>query len=195
MHGIPGKREVKEEDIVSIDCGVKRNGFIGDSAYTFGVGEIGEEAIKLLKVTKESLYKAIEICRITNRVGDIGATVQQYTEENGFSIVRELVGHGVGVELHEKPEIPNYGKHGSGMQLKSGMVIAIEPMVNMGRKNVRTLSDGWTVVTVDNLPSAHFEHTVAITNDKADVLSSFDEIEKEERNNQNLNTYQKLKNA
>lgn len=186
VHGIPGKRELKEGDIISVDCGVLKNDFYGDSAYTFAIGEIKKATAKLIKVTKECLYKAVEICKAGNRIGDISWVIQQYAEKNGFSVVRELVGHGVGKKLHEKPEVPNFGKRGSGMLLKNGLVIAIEPMINQGGKRVKTLNDGWTVVAVDNLPSAHFEHTVAVSDMKADVLSSFDDIEKEERKNINV---------
>jgi methionyl aminopeptidase len=161
-----------------VDCGVKKNGFFGDSAYTYPVGNVSQEVLKLLEVTKESLYRGIEAATNGKRVGDIGYAVQSYAEENGFGVVRELVGHGVGKELHESPEVPNYGRRGTGPKLKPGMVIAIEPMINMGRKEVKQEADGWTIVTADGKPSAHFEHTVAITNGKADILSSFDAIEK-----------------
>jgi len=186
VHGIPGNRELREGDIISIDCGVMKNGWFGDSAYTFAVGEIDEAIKKLMRVTKECLYKAVEVCKEGNRIGDISWTVQDHAEENGYGVVRELVGHGVGKYLHEKPEVPNFGKRGSGMVLQNGLVIAIEPMINMGKKNVKTLSDRWTVVASDNLPSAHFEHSVAVTGMKADVLSSFDKIEEEEKKNINL---------
>lgn len=177
VHGIPGNYVLKEGDIVSIDCGVKKNGFFGDSAYTFAVGEIPEEVMQLLSVTKRSLYLAIEQCTEGKRVGDISHAVQHYCESFGYGIVRELVGHGVGKELHEAPEVPNYGKKGSGMKLIEGMVIAVEPMVNLGTKNVKTERDGWTINTADGKPSAHFEHTVAIRKGKAEILSSFSEIE------------------
>ncbi|MEP7170658.1 MAG: type I methionyl aminopeptidase [Bacteroidota bacterium] len=186
VHGIPGNRELREGDIISVDCGIIKDGWFGDSAYTFAVGEIDEAIVKLMRVTKESLYNAIEVVKEGNRVGDISWTVQEHAERNGFGVVRELVGHGVGKYLHEKPEVPNFGKRGSGMVLQNGLVIAIEPMINMGRKNVKTLSDKWTVVTSDNLPSAHFEHSVAVNGMKADVLSSFEKIEEEERKNINL---------
>jgi methionyl aminopeptidase len=186
VHGIPGNRELKEGDIISIDCGVLKNGFYGDSAYTFAVGEIDEATVRLLHITKECLYKGIEACKVGNRVGDVSATIQEHAEKNGYGVVRELVGHGVGKKLHEKPEVPNFGKRGSGIVLRKGLVIAVEPMINRGRKNVKTLNDKWTVVATDNLPSAHFEHTVAINEMKADVLSSFDKIEEEEKRNINL---------
>lgn len=178
VHGIPGNYELKDGDIVSVDCGVVKNNFFGDSAYTFTVGEVKPETLNLLKVTKESLYKAIEVAIVGNRLGDIGEAVQTYAEKNGYSVVRELVGHGVGQSLHEAPEVPNYGKRGTGLKLQEGLVIAIEPMINMGKKAIVQEKDGWTIRTADNLPSAHFEHTVAIGKNKADILSSFEEIEK-----------------
>lgn len=177
VHGIPGKYELKEGDIISVDCGVVKNGFFGDSAYTFAVGEVSEEVKKLLQITKESLYKAIANCIEGKRIGDVASAVQDYCESFGYGIVRELVGHGIGKSLHEAPEVPNYGKKGSGMKLVEGMVIAVEPMVNLGKRNVVHDSDGWTVRTADNKPSAHFEHTIAIGKGSADILSSFDAIE------------------
>ena len=177
VHGIPGKYELKDGDVLSLDCGVKMNGFFGDSAYTFTVGEVSTEVKQLLKVTKRSLYLAIEQCIEGKRVGDVSAAVQEYCESFGYGIVRELVGHGVGKELHEAPEVPNYGKKGSGMKLQEGMVIAVEPMVNMGTKDVKQWDDGWTITTKDGKPSAHFEHTIAIKKGKAEVLTSFVEIE------------------
>lgn len=177
VHGIPGKYELKEGDIVSVDCGVLKNKYFGDSAYTFTIGEVKPEALNLLKVTKESLYKAIEKAVVGNRMGDVSEAVQAHAEMNGFSIVRELVGHGIGQSLHEAPEVPNYGKKGSGLKLQEGLVIAIEPMVNFGKKAIVQESDGWTIRAADSLPSAHFEHTVAIGKTKADILSSFEYIE------------------
>ena len=177
VHGIPNKYELKEGDIVSIDCGVLKNGYYGDSAYTFPVGEIKPETAKLLKVTYESLYKGIEMAVVGKRVGDISEAVQSYAEKNGYSIVRELVGHGLGKKLHEDPEVPNFGKKGNGPKLLDGLVIAIEPMVNMGKKNVKQDNDGWTIRTADGMPSAHFEHTIAVRNGKADILSTFKYIE------------------
>lgn len=177
VHGIPNKDTLKEGDVCSVDCGVLKNGFYGDSAYTFAVGEVSDENIALLKVTRESLLKGIDKAIAGNRLGDISAAVQEYAEANGFSVVRELVGHGIGRHLHEKPEVPNYGKRGSGLVLKEGLVIAIEPMINMGTKGVVHEKDGWTVRTADRKPSAHFEHTVAIRKGKADVLSSFEFID------------------
>ncbi len=177
VHGIPGNREIREEDIVSVDCGVFMNGFHGDSAYTFAICVADEPKLKLLRVTRECLMLGVEKSRAGNRVGDISAAIQEHAERNGFGVVRELVGHGVGMELHEKPEVPNYGKRGSGALLKPGMTIAIEPMINMGTRNVKQLNDGWTVVTRDTKPSAHYEHTIAITNIAADVLSTFEPID------------------
>ncbi|MEI7594918.1 MAG: type I methionyl aminopeptidase [Bacteroidota bacterium] len=176
VHGIPSNRELKEGDIVSIDCGTIVNKFYGDSAFTFAVGDVKQEILKLLEVTKSCLYLGIEKAIEGNRVGDIGNAIQTYAESFGFSVVRELVGHGVGKKLHESPEVPNYGKKGNGQKLKEGMVIAIEPMINFGKRNVRQLKDGWTIVTSDGLPSAHFEHTIAIGKEKADILSTFEEI-------------------
>ncbi len=177
VHGFPGIYELKDGDTVSVDCGVVLNNFYGDSAYTFAVGEVDPETSKLLKVTKECLILGIEKAVVGMRVGDIGFAVQQHAEKNDYGVVKELVGHGVGVQLHEKPEIPNYGKRGSGMKLEEGMVIAIEPMINAGRAGVKFWKDGWTVSTVDGKPSAHFEHTVAIKKGKADILSTFNYIE------------------
>lgn len=187
VHGIPGKREVKEGDVVSVDCGVKMNGFFGDSAYSFVVGASTEVVRKLIRVTKECLMAGVQAATTGNRTGDIGCAVQDHAESNGFTVVRELVGHGVGKRLHEKPEVPNYGKRGSGVLLRDGMVIAIEPMINSGKRNIIQLNDGWTIVTADKMPAAHFEHTVAVKQGKADVLSSFEKIEIAEKNNSNLN--------
>ncbi len=178
VHGIPGAYTLKDGDIISVDCGVLKNGFYGDSAYTFCVGEVDSEIKTLLKTTKESLYIGIEQAIEGNRIGDIGYSIQHYCESKGFSVVREMVGHGVGKDMHEEPEVPNYGKKGSGVKLKSGMVIAIEPMVNMGEKRIVMERDGWTVRTKDLKPSAHFEHTVAVKQGKADILSSFEFVEK-----------------
>ena len=182
VHGIPGKYELKDGDIVSVDCGVIKNKFFGDSAYTFAIGEVKPEILNLLKVTKESLYKAIEVAVVGKRLGDIGDAVQAHAEMNGFSVVRELVGHGIGQSLHEAPEVPNYGKKGTGLKLQEGLVIAIEPMINMGKKAIKQHNDGWTITTADNLPSAHFEHTIAIGKTKADILSSFDFIDEALKN-------------
>lgn len=178
VHGIPTKDPLKEGDIVSIDIGVLKDGFWGDSAYTFGVGEIKPEVQKLLDVTKESLYVGIEQAVAGKRIGDLGHAIQAHAENSGYGVVRELVGHGVGKDLHEAPEVPNYGKRGQGMVLLPGLVIAIEPMINLGTKNIKQLRDGWTIQTADGKPSAHFEHTVVVRKDKAEVLSSFEWIEK-----------------
>jgi methionyl aminopeptidase len=177
VHGIPGSYELKEGDVVSVDCGVLMNSFYGDSAYTFLVGEGDEKVKHLLRVTKESLYKGIEHAVAGKRVGDISSAVQQHAESNGYSVVRELVGHGIGKQLHEKPEIPNYGRKGDGKTLLENMTIAIEPMINMGKRNVTQDRDGWTIRTADGMPSAHFEHTVAVRKEKAEVLSTFEFIE------------------
>eukprot|EP00746_Dinoflagellata_sp_MGD_P148186 gnl/MRDRNA2_/MRDRNA2_80437_c0_seq2.p1 gnl/MRDRNA2_/MRDRNA2_80437_c0~~gnl/MRDRNA2_/MRDRNA2_80437_c0_seq2.p1 ORF type:complete len:263 (-),score=22.26 gnl/MRDRNA2_/MRDRNA2_80437_c0_seq2:2017-2805(-) len=178
VHGIPNDKPLEEGDIISLDCGVKKNGFYGDSAYTFQVGEVSEEVKKLLEVTKKSLYLAIEEAVAGKRIGDIGYAVQNHTESFGYGVVRELVGHGLGKNLHEKPEVPNYGKRGRGLKLKEGLVIAIEPMINLGTREVTQAKDGWTIITADGKPSAHFEHDVAVRKGKADILSSFEEIEK-----------------
>lgn len=186
VHGIPNDVELKDGDICSVDFGVLKNGFYGDSAYTFAIGDVAEETLRLLKMTRESLYKGIEKAVAGNRLGDISGAIQEHAEANGFSVVRELVGHGIGRHLHEKPEVPNYGKRGTGMVLKEGLVIAIEPMINMGGKGVVHEKDGWTVRTADRKPSAHFEHTVAIRKGEADILSSFKYIE--EVLKENINT-------
>lgn len=177
VHGFPGDYVIQEGDLISVDCGVIKNDFYGDSAYTFSIGEIDAEKQKLVEVTQECLKLAIEKAVVGSRIGDIGFAVQAHAETNGFGVVRELVGHGVGVKLHEKPEVPNYGKRGSGMKLEEGMVIAIEPMINAGTAGVKFWSDGWTVTSKDNRPSAHFEHTVAVKKGNADVLSTFSLIE------------------
>ena len=177
VHGIPGETVLKDGDIVSVDCGTLMNEFYGDSAYTFAVGEVDDEVLLLLQRTKESLYLGIEQAVAGKRVGDIGSAVQRHVESYGYSVVRDLVGHGVGRNLHEKPEVPNYGRRGSGIKLKSGMCLAIEPMVNMGVKEVFQDKDGWTIRTADAKPSAHFEHDIAVRNGKADILSTFKYIE------------------
>lgn len=175
VHGIPSDRVVlRDGDIVSVDCGTKLAGYTGDSAYTFAVGEVAEDVLSLLRTTKESLYIGIEQAVSGRRVGDIGAAVQQYCEQRGFHVVRDLVGHGIGQNMHEAPEVPNYGKRGTGVELRKGMCICIEPMINMGSKNVVFDRDGWTVRTKTGRPSAHFEHCVAIREGKADILSSFE---------------------
>lgn len=178
VHGIPSEKTVlKDGDIVSVDCGAFINGFHGDSAYTFCVGDVKPEIIALMKATKESLYKGIENAIEGKRIGDVGNAVQTYCEERGYSVVREMIGHGVGRNLHEDPEVPNYGRKGNGPVLKSGMTIAIEPMINLGRRNIVFENDGWTVRTLDRKPSAHYEHSVAVRRGKADILSSFQYIE------------------
>lgn len=177
VHGIPGKTPLIDGDIVSVDCGVKKNGFFGDHAYTFGVGEISAEAKKLIDVTKESLYIGIQQMVSGNRIGDISFAIQQHAEANGFGVVRELVGHGLGRNLHEDPEVPNYGRRGNGPKIVEGMVLAIEPMINMGTKDIRYVNDGWTIITADKKPSAHFEHDVAVVDGKPEILSSYAFIE------------------
>jgi len=178
VHGIPNDKPLVDGDIVSVDCGVLKNEFYGDSAYTFAVGEIAPEVQQLLEVTKECLQKAIEQAIVGKRIGDIGFACQHHAEQHGYGVVRELVGHGLGRSLHEAPEVPNYGRRGNGPRLMDGMVLAIEPMINLGRKEVFHEEDGWTIVTADRKVSAHFEHDVVVRKDQADVLSSFDEIEK-----------------
>jgi methionyl aminopeptidase len=182
VHGIPNNIPLKDGDIISVDCGVLMNGFYGDVAYTFEVGEVKPEIKKLLEVTKECLKRAIEQAVVGNRIGDIGFAVQNHAEENGYGVVRELVGHGLGRDLHEEPQVPNYGKRGNGLQLKEGMVIAIEPMINLGKRNVKEHEDGSTIVTVDGLVSAHFEHDVAIRKGKAEILSTHEYVEEVLRN-------------
>lgn len=177
VHGFPSDRTLKDGDIVSIDCGVIKNGFYGDSAFTFAVGIVKDELLQLVERTKESLYKGIEMAVAGNRVGDIGNAVQSHVEQFGYSVVRDLVGHGLGRNLHEKPEVPNYGKRGSGPALKEGMVLAIEPMINLGTRKVIQESDGWTIRTADLMPSAHFEHDIVVRKGKAEILSTFEYID------------------
>jgi methionyl aminopeptidase len=187
VHGFPNNYQLKPTDIISVDIGVFKNGFHGDSAYTFALTGVTEDEIRLMSVTKESLYKGIEKAISGNRVGDIAFAIQQHTERlHGYGIVRELVGHGLGRELHEDPQVPNYGKRGSGAKLKEGVVIAIEPMINMGKKDIFNDADGWTIRTKDRKPSAHYEHNISVQKDKADILSSFTSIEAAERTNDNL---------
>lgn len=173
VHGLPTNKPLENGDIVSIDCGAIMHGFYGDHAYTFEVGEISDEKKALLKTTKESLYVGIDQFRIGNRVEDIGYAIQTYCENRGYSVVRELVGHGLGKKMHEDPEVPNYGKKGKGKKFVEGMVIAIEPMINVGVRNIKQLKDGWTIVTRDGKPSAHFEHDVALIDGKPEILSTF----------------------
>ncbi len=177
VHGVPDDTPLKDGDIVSVDCGTKLNGFCGDSCYTFKVGEVSEEVSRLLEVTKESLYKGIEQAVVGRRLGDISYAVQSYCESNTYGVVREFVGHGIGREMHEDPQVPNFGRRGNGMLLKNGLCIAIEPMITMGSYEVGMMPDKWTIVTRDGKPAAHFEHTVCVRKGKADILSSFDEIE------------------
>ncbi|NER12430.1 type I methionyl aminopeptidase [Leptobacterium flavescens] len=173
VHGIPNDTPLEEGDIISIDCGALKNGFYGDHAYTFEVGEVAAETKELLKTTKESLYVGIREFRAGNRVGDVGYAIQQYCESRGYGVVRELVGHGLGRKMHEDPEMPNYGRRGRGKKFVEGMVVAIEPMINLGTHRIKQLRDGWTILTADGKPSAHFEHDVAIVNGKPELLSTF----------------------
>ncbi len=177
VHGIPGKELLKDGDVISVDCGVLKNGYYGDSAYTFEVGEVAPEVSQLLRVTKESLYKAIDKAVVGNRLGDVAFAVQEHAEKHGYGVVKELVGHGIGQHLHEKPEVPNYGRRGTGLKMMEGLVIAIEPMINLGKAAIWQLNDGWTIKTKDGLASAHFEHTIAVRKGKADILSSFQFVE------------------
>jgi methionyl aminopeptidase len=177
VHGIPGNEPLKEGDIVTVDCGVILNGYVGDHAYSFAVGQISDEKRKLLQVTLECLYKGIAEVVKGKRMGDLSFAIQDHAEKNGYGVVRELIGHGLGRKLHEPPEVPNFGKRGRGPSFVDGMTIAIEPMINMGTKNVKQLRDGWTVVTADGKPSAHFEHDVAVVNGKGVILSTFDYVE------------------
>ena len=188
VHGIPTKGQIfKDGDVVSIDCGVLWDEFYGDAAYTFPIGNVSEEVMELLRVTNTSLYKGIDQAVVGNRIGDIAFAIQQYVErKHNYGVVRELVGHGLGRELHEAPEVPNYGKRGRGVKLQEGLVIAIEPMVNMGRKDVRTAADGWTVIAKDRKPSAHFEHSIAVRKKGVDILSDHSFIEETIQNNPEL---------
>ncbi|MGV6845307.1 MAG: type I methionyl aminopeptidase [Lutibacter sp.] len=176
VHGIPNDKPLENGDIISIDCGALKNGFYGDHAYTFEVGDVDEATKKLLKITKESLYLGIHEFRAGNRVGDVGYAIQNYCEKHGYGIVRELVGHGLGRVMHEDPEMPNYGRRGRGKKFKEGMVVAIEPMVNLGTHRIKQLKDGWTILTSDGKPSAHFEHDIALVNGKPELLSTFQYI-------------------
>ena len=178
VHGIPNDTPLIEGDIISIDCGVIKNGYYGDHAYTFAVGEIDVETEKLLRITKESLYEGINAFQLNNRIGDLGYAIQNYCEKEGYGVVRELVGHGLGETMHEAPEVPNYGKRGRGKKFLNGMVLAIEPMINMGTHRIKQLKDGWTILTADGKPSAHFEHNVALVEGKPELLSTFEYIYK-----------------
>ena len=176
VHGLPTDKPLEEGDVVSVDCGAVYKGYYGDHAYTFQIGNVDPKVKKLLKVTKECLYKGIEQCTTSNRLEDIGWAIQQHAEANGYGVVRDLVGHGLGKTLHEEPQVPNYGRRGRGKKLQNGLTIAIEPMINMGTEKVITLEDQWTIVTADGKPSAHFEHDIAIVDGKPDILSTFDYI-------------------
>lgn len=189
VHGFPGDYELRDGDVVSVDCGFYRNGYHGDHAYTFAIGNVSAEALQLLRVTKESLVKGIEQARENNRVGDISFAVEEHTaRRHNYGVVRELVGHGVGKRLHEDPQVPNYGRRGDGKRLKEGYVLAIEPMINLGTREVYTMDDGWTVRTADGKPSAHFEHTTVVRRGKGEALSNFAPIEAAELANPELNT-------
>lgn len=191
VHGFPSDYELKNGDIVSVDCGVYMNGYHGDSAYTFAIGDVKPEVLQLLKVTKEAVFRGVAQAHENNRIGDISFAVENFTNrEHGYGVVRELVGHGVGKKLHEDPQVPNFGKRGDGKKMREGMVLAIEPMINLGTREVHTLKDGWTVVTNDNKPSAHFEHTTAVRKTRGETLSNFAPIEAAELANKELNTSQ-----
>lgn len=176
VHGVPTNEVLKEGDIISIDCGAVKNEYYGDHAYTFEVGEVNEDTKQLLKITKESLYKGIEQFCMGKRVGDVGYAIQKHAEDHNYGVVRELVGHGLGRKMHEDPEMPNYGKRGRGKKFKNGMTVAIEPMINQGTRRIKQLKDGWTILTADGKPSAHFEHDVALINGEPKLLSTFDYI-------------------
>lgn len=189
VHGFPSDYELKDGDIISVDCGVYMNGYHGDSAYTFAIGDVHAETLKLLRVTKESVLRGVAQAADGNRVGDISYAIESYTNgQYGYGVVRELVGHGVGKNLHEDPQVPNYGRRGDGKRLKEGMVLAIEPMINMGTRNINQSDDGWTIVTADGKPSAHFEHTTWVRKGKGETLSSFEGIEAAEKANPALNS-------
>ena len=193
VHGFPSDYELKDGDIISVDCGVYMNSYHGDSAYTFAIGNVKPEVLQLLKVTKESVYRGVKQAIEHNRVGDISFAIENFTaKENGYGVVRELVGHGVGKQLHEDPQVPNYGRRGDGKKLREGMVLAIEPMINLGKREVYTKKDGWTVVTNDGKPSAHFEHTTAVRRNGGEHLSSFAPIEAAEQANTELQSSQYL---
>ena len=189
VHGFPSNYELKDGDLISVDCGVYMNGYHGDHAYTFAIGDVKPELLKLMRVTKNALARAVHEAHEGNRVGDISYAVEYLTnKEHGYGVVRELVGHGVGKKLHEDPQVPNYGKRSDGKRLKEGMVLAIEPMINLGTRNVYTMEDGWTIVTADGKPSVHYEHTTAVGKNKGESLSNFAPIEAAELKNKELNT-------
>ena len=198
VHGVPNNNPLQEGDVISIDCGVLKNGYYGDHAYSFEIGEVAPNVKRLLQVTKESLYVGIREFKIGNRVQDVGNAIQKYCESRGYSVVRELVGHGLGTKMHEDPEMPNYGKRGNGKLFIEGMTVAIEPMINLGTKNTKHLKDGWTILTADGKQSAHYEHNVALINGKPEILSTFKYVyealgiisneEDEFRNHYNLET-------
>ena len=195
VHGFPGEYELKDGDIISVDCGVYMNGYHGDSAYTYAIGNVKPEVLQLMRITKEAVYLGVEQACENNRVGDISFAIEQFTAGmHGYGVVRELVGHGVGRQLHEDPQVPNYGRRGHGKKMREGMVLAIEPMINLGTRDVHTERDGWTVKTNDNKPSAHFEHTTAVRKTKGEPLSDFSIIEAAEQANPELNSahYQQL---
>lgn len=186
VHGIPDNKPLKDGDIISVDCGAKLNGFYGDHAYTFAIGNVAPEVMKLLEVTKECLDIGIANTRVGNRLGDVGFFIQEHAEKHGYGVVRELVGHGIGRKMHEDPNVPNYGKRGKGKKIQEGLVIAIEPMINLGTERVIQLSDGWTIITADKKPSAHFEHNVAVVDGKPEVLSTFKFVEEALNNKSNV---------
>ncbi len=189
VHGFPNDYKLKDGDIISIDVGVYKSKYHGDSAYTFAIGNVALETLQLMKITKESLYIGIEKAVVNNRIGDISFAIQEYTEkQNGYGVVRDLVGHGLGKKLHEDPQVPNYGKRGNGHKMQNGLVIAIEPMINLGTAEVITDVDGWTIKSKDGSPSAHYEHNICVRKGTAEILSSFKEIEKAEKENKYLNS-------
>jgi len=186
VHGIPTDEPLKSGDIVSVDCGVEKNGYFGDHAYTFMIGEVAPEVQELVRVTYESLYLGIAETKRGNRIGDIGNAVQRHAQKHGYGVVRELVGHGLGQSLHEEPQVPNYGRRGSGAKIRDGLVIAIEPMINLGKRKVKSLRDGWTIITADRKPSAHFEHDVAVVDGQPEILSTFKFVDEAIAKNANI---------
>lgn len=186
VHGIPTDEPLKSGDIISVDCGVEKNGYFGDHAYTFMIGEVAPEVQELVRVTYESLYLGIAETKRGNRIGDIGNAVQRHAQKHGYGVVRELVGHGLGQSLHEEPQVPNYGRRGSGAKIRDGLVIAIEPMINLGKRKVKSLRDGWTIITADRKPSAHFEHDVAVVDGQPEILSTFKFVDEAIAKNANI---------